>query len=218
MNPVKTSSLNGEIQQMLAGLNMPHEIRAILQQGVEKLHEQGVGQGLPVGANAPDFQLANQANRQVKLSEALARGPVVLKFIRGEWCPICNTEVAALKRIAPQLKELGATLLIINPQKPDKSVALQDKHALGFDILSDEKQEIIRKYNLQFTVPLPVQEVYKTIGLNLPEHTADGSWNLPVPATFVLDAKGVIRARYVDVNYMQRMEPADILEALRLMC
>ncbi|MBI3669211.1 MAG: AhpC/TSA family protein [Acidobacteria bacterium] len=215
MNPVKTTSLNDEIQQMLAGLNMPQEIRAILQQGVEKLREQGVGQGLSVGAMAPDFQLANQASRRVKLSEVLAKGPVVLKFIRGEWCPICNMEVAALKLIAPQLKEIGATLLVINPQKPDKSVVLQDKHALGFDILSDEKQEIIRKFNLQFTVPVPVQEVYKTIGLNLPEHTADGSWNLPVPATFVLDKEGVIHACHVDVNYMRRMEPADILETLR---
>lgn len=217
MSTVKMAGLNEEIQQLLAGLNLPQEIRAIFQQAIEKLHEQGVGRGLPVGEKAPDFQLTNQKNREVKLAEALAKGPVVLKFIRGEWCPICNTEVAALKRIAPQLKELNATLLVINPQKPDKNVALQGKHALDFDILSDERQEIVRKYNLQFTVPLAVQEVYKTIGLNLPEHTADGSWNLPVPATFVLDAKGVIRARHVDINYMRRMEPADILEALRSM-
>jgi peroxiredoxin len=96
-----------------------------------------------------------------------------------------------------------------------EALALGGKHALGFDILSDEKQEVIRKFNLQFTVPLPVQEVYKAIGLNLPKHTADGSWNLPVPATFVLDPKGIIRARHVDVNYMQRMEPEEILKALR---
>jgi peroxiredoxin len=216
MSQTQLNSLNEEIQQMLAGLNMPAGVRAVLVQGIEKLRAEGVGQGLAVGQRAPDFQLANQAKREVKLAEVLARGPVVLKFIRGEWCPICNTEVAALKRIAPQLRELGTTLLIINPQKPDKSLALDGKHALGLDILSDEKQEVIRRFNLQFTVPLPVQEVYKTIGLNLPEHTADGSWNLPVPATFVLDKKGVIRARHVDVNYMRRMEPADILEAVRL--
>jgi peroxiredoxin len=215
MNQTQLSSLNEEIQQMLAGLNMPREVRSVLVQGIEKLRAEGVGQGLPVGQKAPDFRLTNQENREVQLSEVLNEGPVVLKFIRGEWCPICNTEVAALKRIAPQLKELNATLLIVNPQKLDKSLALDGKHALGFDILSDEKQEIIRKFNLQFTVPAPVQEVYKTIGLNLPEHTADGSWNLPVPATFVLDKKGVICARHVDVNYMQRMEPADILEVVR---
>jgi peroxiredoxin len=200
---------------MVARMNMPPEVRAILQEGIKKLHEQGVGRGLLVGEKAPDFQLADQSNREIRLAEMLAKGPAVLKFIRGEWCPICNTEVAGLKRIAPQLREFDATLVVINPQKRDKSLALQEKHALGFDILSDEKQEVIRKYNLQFTVPLPVQQVYRTIGLNLPEHTADGSWNLPVPATFVLDAKGVIRARHVDVNYMRRMEPADILEALR---
>lgn len=217
MNQVQSISLNEEIQQMLAGMNFPEEVRTVLQKGVAKLQADGVGQGLPMGEKAPEFQLANQENRQVRLSEVLAKGPVVLKFIRGEWCPICNTEVAALKRIAPQLKELNTTLLIINPQKPDKSLALDGKHALGFDILSDEKQDVIRRYELQFAVPVPVQEVYKTVGLNLPEHTGDGSWNLPVPATFILDTKGVIRARHVNVNYMQRMEPAEILEPLRLL-
>ena len=216
MNPSKsTGSLNDEIQQLLAGMNMPEEVRTVLRQGVERLKADGVGQGLAVGEKAPDFRLPNQENRKVSLTEELERGPVVLKFIRGEWCPICNLDVAALQRVHPQLKELGATLLVINPQKPDKGVALENRHNLGFDILSDEKQEVIRKFNLKFAVPMPVQGVYKTIGLNLPEHTANGSWNLPVPATFVLDRKGVIRARHVDVNYAQRMDPADILEAIR---
>ncbi len=216
MNPVEsTGSLNDEIQELLAGMNMPEEVRAVLHQGVERLRADGVGQGLVVGEKAPDFQLPNQENRKVSLTEELGRGPVVLKFIRGEWCPICDLDVAALQRVQPQLKELGATLLVINPQKPDKGVALENKHKLGFDVLSDERQEVIRGFNLQFAVPMPVQQVYETIGLNLPEHTADGSWNLPVPATFVLDRKGVIRARHVDVNYAQRMEPANILEAIR---
>ncbi len=216
MNPVEsTGSLNDEIQELLVGMNMPEEVRAVLHQGIERLRADGVGQGLTVGKKAPDFQLPNQENRKVSLTEELGRGPVVLKFIRGEWCPICNLDVAALQRIQPQLKELGATLLVINPQKPGKGVALENKHMLGFDVLSDERQEVIRRFNLQFVVPMPVQGVYKAIGLNLPEHTADGSWNLPVPATFVLDRKGVIRARHVDVNYAQRMEPADILLAVR---
>jgi peroxiredoxin len=215
MDRVQNVSLNAEIRQVLAAMNMPAELAAIIGQGIEKLRADSVGQGLAIGTEAPDFQLRNQKNRQIKLSEVLANGPAVLKFIRGEWCPICNTEMAALKRIQPELKALGAKLLVINPQKPDKGLALQGKHALGFDILSDEQQAVIRKFNLQFIVPLPVEEVYKMIGLNLPEHTADGTWNLPVPATFILDKQGVIRARHVDVNYMQRMEPVDILNALR---
>lgn len=215
MKQTQSNSLNEEIQQMLAEMNLPEQVRSVLVEGVAKLRADGVGQGLPVGEKAPDFLLANQDDQDVNLAHVSAKGPVVLKFIRGEWCPICNTEMAALKKIQPQLKELGATLLVINPQKPEKGLALQGKHAFGFDILSDEKQEVIRKFNLQFTVPLPVQEVYKTLGLNLPGQTADGSWNLPVPATFILDRGSVIRARHVDVNYMQRMEPADILATLR---
>lgn len=217
VNPTNTqpTSLNSKIQEMLAGMQMPEEVRTILRQGVEKLRAAGVGQGLAVGAKAPDFLLPNQAGQAISLSQELGKGPVVLKFIRGEWCPICNTDVLALKRIVPQLRELGATLLVINPQRPDKGLALQDKHGLGFDVLSDETQGVIRAFNLQFTVPAAVQHVYKTLGLNLPQHTADGSWDLPVPATFVLDISGVIRARHVDVDYMRRMEPVDILAAVR---
>ena len=156
MNPAKSASLNGEIQQMLGEMNLPEEVRDVLVQGIEKLRAEGVGRGLAVGQKAPDFRLANQENREIRLSDVLNEGPVVLKFIRGEWCPICNTEMAALKRIQPQLEELGAKLLVINPQKPDKGLALQGKHALGFEILSDEKQAVVRKFNLQFTVPMPV--------------------------------------------------------------
>lgn len=215
MNLAEITSLNDQIQKMVREMNLPDDAARIIMEGIAQVKREAPCEGLPIGQKAPDFRLKNQHNDVVSLSETLAAGPVVLKFIRGAWCPFCNLDVAALQGILPQLEELNATVLVINPQKSGKSQQLQSNHSLGFDILSDEDQQVIRAYQLQFTVPPQVQKVYKQFGFNLPELTANGSWNLPVPATFVLDRTGVIRARHVDLDYLHRMEPADIVEAVR---
>ncbi|MBI4464809.1 MAG: AhpC/TSA family protein, partial [Acidobacteria bacterium] len=174
MNLAEITSLNDQIQEMAKGINLPEDAARVIMEGMAQVKMEAPCQGLPIGQKAPDFQLKNQHNDVISLRETLAAGPVVLKFIRGAWCPFCNLDVKALQQILPQLEELSATLLVINPQKPDKSQVLQSNHSLGFDILSDEDQQVIRAYQLQFTVPSQVQEVYKNFGFNLPELTADG--------------------------------------------
>lgn len=215
MNHTEIMSLNEQIHEMVKGMKLPADAAMTIMDGLAQVKRETPCEGLPIGTKAPDFRLRNQHDMEISLNETLSAGPVVLKFIRGAWCPFCNLDVAALQRVLPQLEELRATVLVINPQKTDRSLILQSNHSLGFDILSDETQEVIRAYQLQFTVPTPVQEVYKKFGFNLPELTADGSWNLPVPATFILDRNGDIRARHVDLDYLNRMEPAAIVEAVR---
>jgi peroxiredoxin len=90
-----------------------------------------------------------------------------------------------------------------------------EKNALAFDVLSDVDQSVIRAYRLQFTVPADMKDLYlNTFHNDLSSHTADGSWRLPIPATFVLDRTGIIRARHVSVDYRTRMDPDDIAAAL----
>ncbi len=134
----------------------------------------------------------------------------------GEWCPYCNLELRALQAHLGRITELGASLLAISPQAPTDALSLVEKHQLGFEVLSDVDQAVIRAYRLQYTIPKESQEVYRTIfGNDLSTKTADGSWSLPIPATFVLDGRGVVRARHVDPDYRVRMEPDDIVSALR---
>lgn len=214
--PQAQASLASLIQQLFAEMNMPPDVLNGLMGGVKELQRTVVEPGLKVGEKAPDFLLTNQGGKEVSLSKTLGRGPVVLKFYRGAWCPICNVEVSALQRRLPDIEAAGATLLAISPQFPDKSLALVEKHTLGFDALSDPMQQTIRAYRLQFAVPETVKKIYLSrFGLDMEKENADKSWNLPIPATFVLDRKGVIRARHVDVDYTQRMEPDAILAALR---
>jgi peroxiredoxin len=172
--------------------------------------------GLSVGNTAPDFTLPNQVGRRVSLRERLGTGPVVLVFYRGEWCPFCNLHLRALQAALPQIQACGASLLAVSPQAPDHAVSIAEKTGLAFDVLSDVEQEVIRAYRLQYTTPGDLQDVIRTVfQQDLRTHTADGSWRLPVPATFVIDREGSIRAAHVEPDFRARMEPEAIVAALK---
>ena len=140
---------------------------------------------------------------------------MVLSFYRGEWCPFCNLELRALQAALPQLRSHGAALIAISPQSPDHSLSVTEKAGLTFDVLSDARQEVIAAYRVQFTVPADIKDLHLNVFGNDPSsQTADGSWNLPIPATFVMDRTGIIRARHVSADYTTRMDPAEIEAAL----
>jgi peroxiredoxin len=192
----------------------PAEVAAVLDRGIDEIRASGAAPGLQLGDQAPDFALPDQLEREVHLVERLARGPVVLVFYRGEWCPYCNLTLRYLQDHLDAIESLGASLIAISPQSPDQALTLAERHDLRFSVLSDTTQEVILAYRLQYTLPPDTQELMNTFGNDLRRQTADGSWNLPVPATFVVDRDGIIRARFVDADFRTRMEAADILAAL----
>ena len=172
--------------------------------------------GLAVGENAPDFTLPNAFGEGVRLAEQLQKGPVILTFYRGAWCPYCNMELQALKESLPAFREHGARVLAVSPQKPGKSRKQVKDDGFPFEILSDLDNEVMRDYNLFFRVPDNMVRIYREkLGLDLADYNGDGRYVLPVPATFVIDRDGIIRAAFARIDYTQRMEPAAILEALR---
>ena len=175
----------------------------------------GVAAGLPVGAAAPDFTLPNATGQSVSLRDRLAAGPVVLVFYRGEWCPYCNLQLRALQAVLPEITARGASLIAISPQTPDHSLSVTEKNELTFDVLSDVDQAVIRAYRTQFTVPDDLQDVHLTVFENdLRSHTGNGTWELPAPATFVIDQAGIIRAAEVSPDYRVRIEPAAVISEL----
>jgi peroxiredoxin len=181
---------------------------------VAELLARGAVPGLEIGDQAPDFALPDQNGQIVTLRQRLDRGPVVVSFYRGAWCPYCNIELRALQMALPKLDELGASLIAISPQRPDDALTLAEREQLAFDVLSDPDQEPIRAYRLQFELSDELKAIYPLLGMDLSELNADGSWHLPVPATLVLDAAGVVRARHVDPDYTRRMDVDEILETL----
>ena len=212
-----TTAQAGALQQQLAQINaqIPEPIAERITTAIAEVDASSVAPGLAPGEQAPEFSLPDAIERSVSLGERLSGGPVVLVFYRGEWCPYCNTYLRALQAALPEITARGATLLAVSPQSPDHSLSITEKAQLGFDVLSDVDQAVIRAYKVQFTAPGDLQDVHTNVfQLDLRDHTANRSWQLPIPATFVIDRAGVVRAAHVSADYRTRMEPADIMAAL----
>ena len=166
--------------------------------------------GLKVGERAPDFILPNAFGKPISLSESLKSGPVILKFYRGEWCPICNLDLREIQQYVDQYHAFDAKILAISPQKPDDALTITQKNALGFEVLSDSAQKVIKAYQLQFD---PGEDYHQRRDLTL--LNGDGSKTLPVPATFVIDKDFKVIAAHVEANYTERMSPDAILKVLQ---
>lgn len=203
------TTLATQIAQITA--NIPEPIDARIRAGAAMVR----ATGLPIGGTAPAFTLPNATGQPVELAALLARGPVVLTFYRGEWCPFCNLELRALQQHLEEITAAGATVVAISPQAPDHSLSLTAKHELSFDVLSDVDQTVIDAYGLLYTVEGDTRDLMEHVfSRDLALENADGSWRLPIPATFVLDGDGIVRAAHVDADYRTRMEPADIVAAV----
>lgn len=187
----------------------------IMARAKQDLAEHMPDPGLKVGAKAPDFTLANAFGKPVNLYAQLAKGPVILSFYRGAWCPFCNLQLRGLRDALPHFERHQAQLIAITPQIPDKSLKQVKKDGYPFDILSDLDSEVMKAYALYFEVPKNLSDLYqRNFALDLATYNGPGRYVLPVPGTFVIDTRGTIRAAFADADYTKRMEPADIVTAL----
>ena len=181
----------------------------------EKLLQSDVGNNAPgKDDKAPDFELPNVRGGSVQLAELLKDGPVVLNFYRGGWCPFCNLEFKALSDILPQIKAKGAMLVGVSPETPDASLSTIEQHKLPFEVLSDTGNQIAERYGLVMTIYEELRPLYSQWGMDIPAANGDDSYQLPLPATYVIKQDGTIQACYVNKDYTTRMEPQDILAAL----
>ena len=170
---------------------------------------------LKEGSQAPDFELRNALGEHVKLSELLQDGPVVLSFYRGGWCPYCNIELNALQKIQPELQELQSKLVAVSPQTPDNSLTTQEKNELTFEVLSDAGNSVARNYGLVFKFNDDLRELYDKFGLDIPKSNGNDEWELPLPATYVIDRDRTVKYAFVNTDYKKRGEPSEILDALK---
>ena len=168
-----------------------------------------------VGEPAPDFTLSDQDGNAVTLSEQLARGPVVLTFFRGGWCPFCTIALRALNNVAASFRRSGACLIGISPQAPQGIRNLSESHALNFPLLSDHANAVARSYGLVWRLDAETQDIYRRLGHDIPRINGAPGWELPNPAGYVISRDGVIRHAIVDPRVTHRLEPAEALSAVR---
>ncbi|HEY3974453.1 MAG TPA: peroxiredoxin-like family protein [Candidatus Sulfotelmatobacter sp.] len=185
-------------------------------QAVAELKEQHLAANtLPVGAQAAAFELPNHDGEIISSSTLIANGRLVICFIRGRWCPFCVGQMEAVNLILPQIGEAGATLVAISPQTVRQSFFMHDQHKLRFPLLSDTGNKVARQFGLTYRVPQAQEAVYRQSFVNLPFTNGDESWELPIPATYILDRDGTVLHASANEDYTERPEPCDILRTLR---
>jgi peroxiredoxin len=169
---------------------------------------------LAVGDIAPSFTLQNANRREVSLSEVLRKGPAVITFYRGGWCPYCNIQLRAYQQALPEIAALGGQIIAISPQLPDGSLSVAEKNELEFEVLSDVGNRAARSFGLVYSLPEELRAALTSNNKALPGINGDDSWELPVPATFVIAPDRNVLLAHIDVDYRRRLAPEDIKQAL----
>ncbi|MGD1854988.1 MAG: peroxiredoxin-like family protein [Leptolyngbyaceae cyanobacterium] len=213
-----THSLADQLSEYRAGFQqkVPQDAQITMAAATDTLEASGiVNQALTVGDTAPDFELPDATGQSVRLSELLQQGPVIINFYRGEWCPYCNLELRAFQNLLPEFKQMGANLIAVSPELPDHSLSVTEKHSLEFAVLSDVGNKVSRQYGLVFTLDASLQPIYQNFGIDIPASNGDDSYELPLPATYVIDQTGNIRYAFAEADYTQRAEPQDVLAVVQ---
>jgi peroxiredoxin len=166
------------------------------------------------GDAAPEFILADSDGKPVSMRELLERGPLVVSFYRGVWCPYCNLELQALQEALPEITARGASLVAISPQTAPNSRKSQRDNKLGFPILSDTRSEVAEAFGIRFALQDYLVELYKSFKNDLPTFNNDPAWVLPMPARYVIGTDGIIAYSEVNPDYTQRPDPSELLPVL----
>jgi peroxiredoxin len=195
---------------------IPEEILNAMMAATQNLADSGMSErALSAGDTFPDFELSNADGISIRLSEQLKNGPQVISFYRGAWCPYCNLEIKALKENLDAFRQYGADLIAISPQVPDKSLSQTEELKLEFEVLSDIGNKIARQAGLVFTLPEEIQAIYDAFEIDVAAHNGNDAFELPIPATYIIDSDRKIRYAFVNADYTQRLEPATIVEEIQ---
>ena len=197
--------------------NLAPQYLKIMHAATRNLENSGIQKKvLKVGDHFPTFSLANKDNELFQLESFLDKGPLVISFYRGFWCPYCNLDLANLNHYIDDIKKLGAQLIAISPEKPEYSKKIIAMQKLDFDILWDQDNMIADKVGLKFKLPEDLKILYRDyFNTNLKLYHGDDEWSLPMPARFILDTNGEIHYAESSADYTKRPDPDDLMKVLK---
>lgn len=211
-------TISEQVDLMMEGMaaHAPAEVLAAFGTELAALDTAGVPTGTAgVGTTMPDGTVLDTDGAPTTLHSVLGNHPAVVVFYRGAWCPYCNIALKTYQeQLVPALTVQGIQLVAISPQKPDGSLSMKQAHALTFKVLSDPGNTIAGALGILSGPTEDVKAAQTTLGLDLAEVNADGTYGLPMPTVLVVDGAGVIRWIDIHPNYSTRTEPASILAAV----
>ncbi|PNP40511.1 hypothetical protein TGAMA5MH_07508 [Trichoderma gamsii] len=183
------------LNESIAGLQATFDINSTIQ----------------VGASLPNFKLPNALGNEVTSESLVAKGPVLITFYRGDWCPFCNLTLRSLQLHLNEFHAKGVTLVAISPELPNTSLSTTEKNELKFEVLSDIGNKFARQLGIVWDQPKSLNSVFESFKIDLKEKNGDDSMALPIPTTLLVDAKGVVRNIHIDPDYRQRLETTTAL-------
>jgi peroxiredoxin len=193
----------------------PPEAVAALHRGTDELIASGqAGRSLHAGDRAPAFALPDPDGKLVSSQDLLAKGPLVLTFYRGVWCPYCNLDLQAIEEVRSEIEARGASLVAVSQQTAANSRKAQVTNKLGFPIVGDKGGELAAKFGIRWQLSEDLKAVHKQLGADLVAFNGEDSWSLPMPARYVIGQDGVIAYAEINPDYTRRPEPSDVFPVL----
>lgn len=191
------------------------ELRAAYDEFLVRLDaEQVAAQACKPGDAMPGFLLPNAEGHLIDSAELLARGPLVVTFFRGGWCPYCSATLDALEAVLPELSRSGGTLVAMTPETGGRALGMKRDRGLHYEVLVDVDLAFATAFGIVFRTPPLYRELLWRRGIDLAERSGNTAWLLPVPAAFLIGQDGIVRQSWVNLDFMQRVEPTEILKAL----
>ena len=219
MKPLTTTQELDSARDFHRGRKTPKRALAIMDAARVELENHDIaGHALRPGAIAPDFILPDVDGRSVRHYRELARGPVVLVFYRGGWCPYCQIHLRGYQKSLAEFTAAGAQVVAVSPQLPDHSLTTREKTKLAFPVLSDVGLNTARAFRVAFELPQALLGLYAHFGHPLENFNGlAGGKELPLPATFLIRADRTIAYAHVAADYTRRSEPLEVLKLVTSM-
>jgi peroxiredoxin len=195
------------------GKMLPAAPAAVMDGHIDFLRKSGaVDQVLESGAKAPAFTLKDQNGEAVSSADLLTRGPLVVSFTRGAWCPYCAAEVRALNDLYDQYQQAGIELVVLSPQSADRAKQQATDDKLKFRLLVDKNNEVGKAFGVVYTFPEDLKNLYLNVfKIDIQAVNDVNVWQLPIPARFIIDTSDTIRDAKADPDYRYRPDPAETL-------
>jgi peroxiredoxin len=170
---------------------------------------------LKTGDIAPDFVRSDVYGKGNRLSSFLKRGPVILVFYRGGWCPFCSLTLRSYQSVLPEIEKAGASLVAMSTESADESILTRSKDSLEFSVLTDKDNSISKAFGVLFELTDPMIAFFKSRKLDLEKINGSKTWTLPVPATYVIDVDRKIIGHHVEIDHRKRMEPSEAINIVK---
>ena len=211
----ETETLEAQLEARVAKFKemAPPERIAVAENAISEVADSGIlDRAINLGDKAPDFTLPDALGNSVSLYEQLAKGPVILTWYRGSWCPYCNIQLHDYQKSLADINAAGAQLMAVSPELADSALSWKEKNELDFIVLSDVGNEVAREYGIVYRIPKGIEGGYVAGGRNdLTQYNGDDSLELPLAVIYVIGTDGTVEYAFVDADYRKRAETSDVV-------